>query len=213
MFSMNIALNSGLQRGNGANQKTLPTLVCISHSSLPSLQMSPLLKRHTTTTKLKPVLTLTFFKTFSSILCPPPRPPSLTLTADDFAIFFTNKTRTISDQFPTPQTDDNFITINTHTLSSFSPHLEMDVSKLILSNHPTTCPLDPIPTHLLQAISSSVIPALTHIINTSCHTGTFSTAFKQARVSPLLKKPSLNPALLENYRPVSLLPFIAKTLE
>ncbi len=76
-----------------------------------------------------------------------------------------------------------------------------------------TCPLDPIPTHLLQAISSSVIPALTHIINTSLHTGTFPTAFKQARVSPLLKKPALNPALLENYRPVSLLPFIAKSLE
>ncbi len=36
---------------------------------------------------------------------------------------------------------------------------------------------------------------------------------KQARVSPLLKKPALNPALLENYRPVSLLPFIAKSLE
>ncbi len=34
-----------------------------------------------------------------------------------------------------------------------------------------------------------------------------------SRVSPLLKKPSLNPALLENYRLVSLLPFIAKTLE
>ncbi len=82
----------------------------------------------------------------------------------------------------------------------------------ILSNHPTTCPLDPIPTHLLQAISSPVIPALTHIINTSLHTGTFPQAFKQARVSPLLKKPALNPALLENYRPVSLLPFIAKTL-
>uniref|UniRef100_A0A9J8BXA0 Reverse transcriptase domain-containing protein n=1 Tax=Cyprinus carpio carpio TaxID=630221 RepID=A0A9J8BXA0_CYPCA len=89
----------------------------------------------------------------------------------------------------------------------------MDISKLILSSHPTTCPLDPIPPHLLQAISSSVIPSLTHIINTSLHSGTVSSAFKQARVSPLLKKPSLNPALLENYRPVSLLPFIAKTLE
>ncbi len=54
---------------------------------------------------------------------------------------------------------------------------------------------------------------LTHIINTSLHTGTFPPAFKQARVSPLLKKNSLNLALLENYRPVSLLPFIAKTLE
>ncbi len=75
----------------------------------------------------------------------------------------------------------------------------MEVSKLIISNHPTTCSLDPIPTHLLQAIYSSVIPTLTHIINTSLHTGTFPTAFKQARVCPLLKKPALNPALLENY--------------
>uniref|UniRef100_A0A8C1TLW0 Reverse transcriptase domain-containing protein n=1 Tax=Cyprinus carpio TaxID=7962 RepID=A0A8C1TLW0_CYPCA len=89
----------------------------------------------------------------------------------------------------------------------------MDVSKLILSSHPTTCPLDPIPTHLLQAISSSVIPSLTHIINSSLHSGTVPSAFKQAWVSPLLKKPSLNPALLENYRSISLLPFIAKTLE
>ncbi len=123
------------------------------------------------------------------------------------------KQKTISDQFLTPQTNNNFITTNTQSLTSFSPLSETEVSKLILSNHPTTCPLDPIPTHLLQAISSSVIPALTHIINTSLHTGTFPTAFKQARVSPLLKKPALNPALLENYRPVSLLPFIAKSLE
>ncbi|KAL1255349.1 hypothetical protein QQF64_013410 [Cirrhinus molitorella] len=153
------------------------------------------------------------FKTFSSLLCPPPPPPTSTLTADDFATFFINKTRTISDQFSTPHTDTNFTTANTHTLSSFSPLMETDVSKLIISNHPTTCPLDPIPTHILQAISTSVIPALTHIINTSLHTGTFPTAFKQARVIPMLKKPTLNPALLENYRPVSLLPFIAKTLE
>ncbi len=136
-----------------------------------------------------------------------------TLTADDFATFFPNKTRTFSDQFLTPQTNNNFITTNTQSLTSFSPLSETEVSKPILSNHPTTCPLDPIPTHLLQAISSSVIPALTHIINTSLHTGTFPTAFKQARVSPLLKKPSLNPTLLENYRPLSLLPFTAKTLE
>ncbi len=209
MFSVNIALNSGLQRGNGTNQKTLSTFVCISHSSLPSLQM---LKRHTTTTKWTTVPKKTFSSLlfssllfssllfssllfssllFSSLLFSslPPPPPSSTHTAYDFAIFFTNKTRTISDQFLTPQTYDNFIKTNTQSLTSFSPLSEMDVSKLILSNHPTTCPLDPIPTHFLQAISSSVIPALTHIINTSLHTGTFPTACKQARVSPLLKTP------------------------
>ncbi len=89
----------------------------------------------------------------------------------------------------------------------------MEVSKLLLSSHPTTCPLDPIPSHLLQAISPTLLPALTHIINTSLRTGIFPTAFKQARVTPLLKKPTLNTSLLENYRPVSLLPFVAKTLE
>ncbi len=89
----------------------------------------------------------------------------------------------------------------------------MEVSKLLLSSHPTTCPLDPIPSHLLQAISPTLLLALTHIINTSLLTGIFPTAFKQARVTPLLNKPTLNTSLIENYRPVSLLPFIAKTLE
>ncbi len=90
---------------------------------------------------------------------------------------------------------------------------EAEVSKLLLSSHPTTCPLDPIPSHLLQAISPALLPALTHIINSSLLTGNFTTAFKQARITPLLKKPTLNTSLIENYRPVSLLPFIAKTLE
>ncbi len=70
------------------------------------------------------------FKMFSSLLCPPPPPPSSTLTADDFATFFTNKTKTISDQFLTPQTNNNFITTNTQSLTSFSPLSETKVSKL-----------------------------------------------------------------------------------
>ncbi len=41
----------------------------------------------------------------------------------------------------------------------------------------------------------------------------FPTVFKQARVTPLLNKHTLNTSVIENYRPVSLLPFIAKTLE
>ncbi len=78
---------------------------------------------------------------------------------------------------------------------------------------PLFCPLDPIPSHLLQAISPTLLPALTHIINTSLLTGTFPTALKQARVTPLQKKNTFNISLTDSYRPVSLLPFIAKTLE
>ncbi|TKS64906.1 N-lysine methyltransferase KMT5A [Collichthys lucidus] len=38
-------------------------------------------------------------------------------------------------------------------------------------------------------------------------------AFKHTRVTPLLKKTTLNAALVENYRPVSLLSFLSKTIE
>ncbi len=150
------------------------------------------------------------FKTFSSLLCPPSPLPSSTLTANDFATFFINKIKTISAQFSTPQTVKHILPANIHSFTSFSSLSEAEVSKLILSNHPTSCPLDPIPSHLLQAISPAVVPALIHI---SLHTGVFPSAFRQARITPLLKKPTLNPSLLEDYRPVSLLPFIAKTLE
>ncbi len=136
------------------------------------------------------------FRTFNSLLFPPPSPPTTSITADDFATFLTVKTKTISSQFSPPHTQDLQPTTTTAQTPIFSycPLTEAEVSKLLLSSHPTTCPLDPIPSHLLQAIS----PTLTHIINTSLLTGIFLTAFKvqgffissfkPARVTPLLKK-------------------------
>ncbi len=44
-------------------------------------------------------------------------------------------------------------------------------------------------------------------------TGVFPSAFKQAHITPLLQKPTLNTTNLENNRPISLLPFIVKILE
>ncbi len=133
--------------------------------------------------------------------------------ADNFATFFINKITNLTAQFSTQQTVKHILPTNIHSFTSFSPLSEAEVSKLTLSSHHTSCPLDPMPSHLLQAISPAVVPALTHIVNTSLHTGVFPSAFKQARITPLLKKPTLNPTLLGNYRPVSLLTFIAKTLE
>ncbi len=109
------------------------------------------------------------FRTFNSLLCPPSPPPTTSITADDFATFFTDKTKTISSQFSPPLTQDLQPTRSTAQtpIFSFYPLTEAEVSKLLLSSHPTTCPLDPIPSHLLQAISRTLLPALTHIINTS----------------------------------------------
>ncbi len=154
------------------------------------------------------------FRTFNYLLCPPSPPPTTSITADDCATFF-YRHKTISSQFSPPLTEDLQPTRSTAQtpIFSFFPLTEAEVTKLLLSGHPTTCPLDPITSHLLQAISPTLLPALTHIINTYLLTGIFPTAFKQARVTPLLKKPTLNTSLIEKYRPVSLLPFIAKTLK
>jgi len=51
------------------------------------------------------------------------------------------------------------------------------------------------------------------VINAYLTSGTFPTTFKQARVTPLLKKPSLPPTQVENYRPVSFVPFLSKTIQ
>ncbi len=66
-------------------------------------------------------------------------------------MLFTNKTTTISSQFSAPHTQELKPTTSTDKtpLFSFWRLTEAEVSKL----QPTAWPLDPIPSHLLQAIS------------------------------------------------------------
>ncbi len=169
-FSANIVLNSGLQKGYGANHKILLTLIFIDHSSLIFFANVSPAKRtyyHDKINNLPDSRML--FKTFSSLLCPPPPPSSSTLTADDFATIFINKMTNLTAQFSTPQSVKHILPANIHSFTCFSLYLllEVEISKLILSSHPTTCQLDPIPSHLLQAISPAVVPVLAHIVNTS----------------------------------------------
>ncbi len=142
--------------------------MCISHSSLPSLLMSPLLKEHTIITKLTIRLTLAcslkHFPRLFVLLLPLLHQLQQLMT---LPTLFINKIITISAQFSSPQSVKHIFPANIYSFTYFSPLSEAEVSKLVLSSHPTTCPLDPIPSHLLQAIS----PALTDIINTSLHTG------------------------------------------
>ncbi len=46
---------------------------------------------------------------FNYLLYPPPPPPTTSIIADDFATFFTDKTRSISSQFSPPHTPTNHI--------------------------------------------------------------------------------------------------------
>ena len=88
----------------------------------------------------------------------------------------------------------------------------MEIMKLIEGSPNKQCILDPIPTGLLKECRFELCPVITKIINMSIVTSTVPSDFKEAVVTPLVKKPN---AKLEykNYRPVSNLPYISKLLE
>ena len=85
--------------------------------------------------------------------------------------------------------------------------------KLISQMKPATCSLDFIPTKFLKEVIDTVGPSILMIVNSSLKSGIFPHSFKHAAVQPLLKKPNLDPSILNNFRPISKLPFLSKVLE
>ena len=73
--------------------------------------------------------------------------------------------------------------------------------------------LDPIPTWLIKESRSELLPVMTNIINSSLRSSQVPKSMKSAIVTLLLKKSTLNPDILKNYRPVSNLSYISKLLE
>ncbi|KAK3558457.1 hypothetical protein QTP86_018184, partial [Hemibagrus guttatus] len=152
---------------------------------------------------------------FSSLLNPPAPPSPSSLTAEDFATFYTEKIERICQTFTSPPTSST-----SHSQHSTTPSLMQlstvaaeEVLQIIRSCNPTTCPLDPNPSAMLQIISPDLLPFITTVINGSLTSGHVPTVFKKARLIPILKKPALDPSDISNYRPVSLLSFLSKILE
>ena len=59
---------------------------------------------------------------------------------------------------------------------------------------------------------TSVLPAITRIINLSLSEGVFDESWKEAIIRPLIKKLG-HDLVTSNYRPVSNLPFLSRVLE
>ena len=71
--------------------------------------------------------------------------------------------------------------------------------------------LDNIPNRLLKLAADSSAPSLTFIFNLSISSGIFPDEWKIAKILPMYKSGPRN--VLENYRPISILPLVAKVLE
>ena len=95
----------------------------------------------------------------------------------------------------------------------FRPVSVTEISKLISGSPSKSCVLDPVPTWMLKDHINILAPVITRIVNNSFETAIFPDHFKNALVTPLLKKPSLDPEILKNFRPVSNLKFVSKIVE
>ena len=98
-------------------------------------------------------------------------------------------------------------------LIHFMPITEPDVERLVAIAPCKTCELVPIPTWLLKQCSSELVPLITTIINASLTKSVVPPDFKRAVIRPLLKKSTPDKEGLQNYRPVSNLPFASKLVE
>ena len=71
--------------------------------------------------------------------------------------------------------------------------------------------IDSLPPNLLKDCAEEIAGPLAHIINLSLMTSTVPSIWKAAKVNPIYK--SGNVDLVENYRPISILPTLSKLLE
>ena len=102
---------------------------------------------------------------------------------------------------------------NDQTLKNFQPATEEEIRKIILASSSASCNLDPIPTPLLKICVEELLPTITKIVNASLSSCTLPDSMKEALVTPLLKKASLDPEVLKNYRSVSNLSFVSQIIE
>ena len=96
-----------------------------------------------------------------------------------------------------------------HTLSPVSLS---EVTSLLLSLRKSS-PIDKIPVSLLKAHSSTFAVLLMNLANLSFSSGTFPSSYKSALITPILKKPGLDPLDLASFRPISNLRSFGKLLE
>jgi len=98
-------------------------------------------------------------------------------------------------------------------LNSFPAVTPAEVQKLLSSSSLKFSPLDAFPSLVIKSCPRSFSHIISNLANLSFSQGQFPELYKIAQITPLLKKPNLNPDDVANYRPISNLHTLSKILE
>ena len=98
-----------------------------------------------------------------------------------------------------------------HYLFNFEPVCEYDVLRCVNKIQSNAVGIDEIPIRFIKIILPYILPYLTHLINEILTTSIFPQMWKIGIVVPIPKKN--NPTEKEDYRPITILPCLAKVAE
>ena len=128
---------------------------------------------------------------------------------DRFCDYFCDEIKRIREDLDSRSCDPpTFTVFEGPFLPQFEPVTEKVIRELIIKSPTKSCMLDPIPTSLTKQCLNDLVSFITVIVNACLSAGIVPQQFKQALVTPLLKKPGLDSNDMKNLRPVSNLPFI-----
>lgn len=141
---------------------------------------------------------------------------SLQSLTNRFAQFFNSKIANLRSELSNNVPSSLTVDIMEHCASSFTEFKTVSTEttrRVVMSAPPKTCALDPLPTSIVKDCINVLLPPINNIINLSLSQGVFPSTCKKSMIRPIIKKQSLNPEDLANYRPISNLSFISKVLE
>ena len=132
--------------------------------------------------------------------------------AEAFNNYFSTVGSNLASDIPLTKYGPEYYLEPTHSIFSLKPPTVDTVHKLLRKiDEKKSVGLDNILNKLLKIAADVVAPPLTAIFTASINTGIFPQEWKESRVSPVYKSGARNDP--SNYRPISVIPVIAKLFE
>ena len=131
--------------------------------------------------------------------------------AESFNNFFAEIGERLKGSIPSSSLDPLKLILNIDEEMELGATSELEIINIVRGLNNVGAGVDNINSKLFKASYQTIIKHLLHLFNTCLETGIFPSCFKMAVIKPIFK--SGDCSLINNYRPISILPIMSKILE